>query len=59
MLALLRKTWKYTDCWTVASGDGSQRLVGETEKEGGGLCSDLLSKFLNCRNCFGNECNFL
>lgn len=39
MLALLRKTWKYTDCWTVASGDGSQRLVGETEKEWGEVCA--------------------
>lgn len=32
--------------------------VGETDKEGGGLCNELLSKFLNGRKFFGNECTF-
>lgn len=32
--------------------------VGGTDKEGGGLCNELFSKFLNGRKFFGNECTF-
>lgn len=40
---------------TIISGDGSKR----SDKDGRGMCSDLHSKFLDCRKIFfGNQCIF-